>query len=247
MSVIIIACQILALVFSVHATPSPPSLDVSLTEVVTTSLAGRVPSIVDFLLMGQHAIPAWRLSYPPSAGLEPHEPASRAPHAVVLVTDKFHDTFEALRVAEQPGCSGVDGEALAAHAEGGVVAVLATPGSRRAALSVVSPSLRRRYDNSTVIVVLGSGEAGVRAAVAALMRSVRMQVGVPRVPAALCGAHAPPPWFHMRGHQMTNWAFTFKSWTAAEQYVRELVTFGTNFVEFAHIVRKLLRSIAGPP
>lgn len=45
-----------------------------------------------------------------------------------------------------------------------------------------------------------------------------------------------PRWATLRGHQFTDWAFAFQPWpAAAEQYVRDLIVFGTNQVEFAHI------------
>lgn len=56
------------------------------------------------------------------------------------------------------------------------------------------------------------------------------------IPASLCVAHAPPAWFHTRGHQFTDYGFAFTPWpSAGAQYVRDLVAFGTNQIEMAHI------------
>jgi hypothetical protein len=38
-----------------------------------------------------------------------------------------------------------------------------------------------------------------------------------------------------RGHQLTDWGFSFHTWAAAEEYVRDLALFGANALEFAHI------------
>eukprot|EP01043_Picozoa_sp_COSAG02_P009425 COSAG02_NODE_319_length_24795_cov_20.998502_13_plen_533_part_00 len=45
---------------------------------------------------------------------------------------------------------------------------------------------------------------------------------------------APPPWATMRGHQVTDWGF-YMTDAAFEQFVKDLVIFGTNQIEFAHI------------
>jgi len=55
-------------------------------------------------------------------------------------------------------------------------------------------------------------------------------------PASLCLTHAPPKWFHTRGHQFTDYGFAFTPWpTAATTYVKDLIMLGTNQVELAHI------------
>jgi hypothetical protein len=44
----------------------------------------------------------------------------------------------------------------------------------------------------------------------------------------------PPPYGAMRGHQLTDWGF-FMTTPSFEQFARDLLVFGTNQVEFAHI------------
>jgi hypothetical protein len=54
------------------------------------------------------------------------------------------------------------------------------------------------------------------------------------VPANLSLLVSPPPWAMMRGHQLTDWGF-YMTDKAMEQFIRDLIVFGTNQVEYAHI------------
>lgn len=88
------------------------------------------------------------------------------------------------------------------------------------------------HATSHAAVTLALGRL-LRAATAATSHDNRRHV---LLPAALRLAHTPPAWFHTRGHQFTDWGFAFQPWpSAAAAYVRDLVAFGTNQIEIAHI------------
>ena len=104
----------------------------------------------------------------------------------------------------------------------GCLVVVVHPGrpNHAAALSLVDDGLRPTYRTSHVIIVSGAKEAGVRAATGMLLRHIRADSDGVKLPSDLCVVHAPPPWFHTRGHQMGQWDFSFLSWAAAEEYIR---------------------------
>ena len=54
------------------------------------------------------------------------------------------------------------------------------------------------------------------------------------MPANLAISVDPPAWAALRGHQFTDWGF-YMAPPAFERYVRDLIVFGTNSIEFAHI------------
>ncbi len=108
--------------------------------------------------------------------------------------------------------------------------------SSHIATAPVLASLHRYHElvqfiplGSLVVVASGSSDQGARAAVAILLRSLFASPSA--VSSGLCLSHAPPPWLATRGHQLTTWGYAFQPWpAAAQQYVNELVTFGTNQV-----------------
>lgn len=83
------------------------------------------------------------------------------------------------------------------------------------------------------VVVAGRSELALMMAAGRLLREIRWD-GDASLPADSAIAADPPPWARMRGHQLTDWGFYMTDF-AFEQFVRELIVFGTNQVEFAHI------------
>ena len=229
------AAAIVGIALAVSA--APHNLDVTDAEVVVVAGAAspRVHGIVDFLLIdGARSRLHWLLRT-----LDTTATAAAPAHALIVVHDNL---THVLATVDGDVCAGDRAASDAVgHVEGGFVAVATSAAARQGVLSLLDRDVAVRYDASTTTMILVSGatEAGVRAAIGELLRRTvsTRATGSVSVSSTLCVVHAPPPWFHMRGHQMTDWGYTFLSWDTAQEYVRDLATFGTNLVEFAHIVR----------
>jgi hypothetical protein len=182
--------------------------------------------------------------------------AAALPQQLVLVDMHIEKHFEWMDVAvsgHNVTCLTGQLDVVAAHVEAG--AVFTVPLASDAAAAVLALAgvphahvLKRSAADaaSTLVVVSGRTRGGVRAAVARML----LAVSTPRadrsadgtipseLDASTCVLHAPPPYFHTRGQMLTDWGFSFPSWDAATTYLRELIVFGTNMIEFAHIVRR---------
>jgi hypothetical protein len=103
-----------------------------------------------------------------------------------------------------------------------------------------SPPLSLPTDSATIILAANSRSALVQAA-GRLLRELNITLPSGSAPAlATIPAHFhavidPPSWAAMRWHQLTDWGFYMPD-AVFEQHVRELITFGCNGIEFAHIV-----------
>ena len=88
--------------------------------------------------------------------------------------------------------------------------------------------------NSSVILEAHT-ELGLMMGAGRLLREITATPnGSAVLPATLRLRVSPPPWAAMRGHQLTDWGFFFTD-AAFEQFVKSLIVFGTNQIEFAHI------------
>ena len=118
-----------------------------------------------------------------------------------------------------------------ARACGNVTANQATVGSEESFALCVSPQN---------VTVTAHTSRGLMLAVGRLVRELHVQNArngsghVALVAADLQLFVAPPPWAAMRGHQLTDWGF-YMTDAAFEQFVKDLIVFGTNQIEFAHI------------
>jgi hypothetical protein len=84
--------------------------------------------------------------------------------------------------------------------------------------------------------IVARSDRGLMLGVGRLLRELDVsEAGALSLPSAhLNLAVEPPPFGQMRGHQCTDWGFYFTT-PAFEQFVKDLLVFGTNQVEFAHI------------
>jgi hypothetical protein len=95
-------------------------------------------------------------------------------------------------------------------------------------------------DSATITLAANSRSALVQAA-GRLLRELNITLPSGSAPAlATIPAHFhavidPPSWAAMRWHQLTDWGFYMPD-AVFEQHVRELITFGCNGIEFAHMV-----------
>jgi hypothetical protein len=83
------------------------------------------------------------------------------------------------------------------------------------------------------IIVAARTDRGLVAAVGRLLREIRIigrRVTVPPLNLSV----DPAPWAAMRGHQVTDWGFYLPD-VIFEQHLKELIVFGCNQIEFAHI------------
>ena len=79
------------------------------------------------------------------------------------------------------------------------------------------------------------GDRGLMLGVGRLLRALDVSAfGEVSIPHDLSLTVEPPPFGRMRGHQLTDWGF-YMTTEFFEQYAKELLVFGTNQVEFAHI------------
>jgi hypothetical protein len=120
---------------------------------------------------------------------------------------------------------------------GSITALNAFEGPHRRALEAFDSQAEgyriRVLPNGPVVVVAGSDERGVLFGVGRLLRELRMGSGRAQLPAGLEVDAAPR--YPLRGHQLgyrpkTN---SYDGWDLAlwEQYLRDLVVFGTNAIE----------------
>ena len=86
------------------------------------------------------------------------------------------------------------------------------------------------------VSIVARSDRGLMLAVGRLLRSLHVdeESGRVTVPNGLSLAVEPPPFGRMRGHQLTDWGF-YMTTDFFEGYVKELLVFGTNQIEFAHI------------
>ena len=86
-----------------------------------------------------------------------------------------------------------------------------------------------------VLHVAARTELALAMGIGRLLRELRAQQPTEKLLARrLALAVDPPPWAAMRGQQLTDWGFQMGA-EAAEQLVKELIVFGTNQIELAHI------------
>ena len=87
----------------------------------------------------------------------------------------------------------------------------------------------------SVVDVSARSKLGLSLACGRLLRELSVHGdGSPRVASGLSLHIDPPPWAAWRGHQFTDWGF-YMTDAAFERFVRELLVFGTNRIELAHI------------
>ena len=85
------------------------------------------------------------------------------------------------------------------------------------------------------VLLTARSKLGLSIASGRLLRELRVDRDAGAlVPPQLAILIDPPPWAAWRGHQFTDWGF-WMSDAAFEQFVRELIVFGTNRIELAHI------------
>jgi hypothetical protein len=95
-------------------------------------------------------------------------------------------------------------------------------------------------DSATITLAANSRSALVQAA-GRLLRELNITLpsgsapALATIPARFHAVIDPPSWAAMRWHQLTDWGFYMPD-AVFEQHVRELITFGCNGIEFAHMV-----------
>jgi hypothetical protein len=84
--------------------------------------------------------------------------------------------------------------------------------------------------------VVGRSDRGLMLGVGRLLRELTVSAsGALSLPSGeLNLSITPPPFGQIRGHQLTDWGF-YMTTPAFEQFVKDLLVFGTNQVEFAHM------------
>jgi hypothetical protein len=88
---------------------------------------------------------------------------------------------------------------------------------------------------AVTVAIVADSELGIMLGAGRLLRELRVHPGGNVfMPAALSLRVDPAPAAHLRGHQVTDWGF-YMSESAFEQFVKSLVVFGTNQLEFAHV------------
>ena len=88
---------------------------------------------------------------------------------------------------------------------------------------------------ATRVDVHARSDRGLMLAVGRLLRSLEISAaGEVTVPHDLALTVEAPSFGRMRGHQLTDWGF-YMTTPFFEEYAKELLVFGTNQVEFAHI------------
>jgi hypothetical protein len=168
-------------------------------------------------------------------------PSENASVSVLLFIDDLLDVHAKTCDTNGFGCAITCGKAgLSSHPEGGSVFMATSDNSSLPAS--VSDEIRSEFSefHGHVVVVSGVNRNGVRAAMAVFLRKLRL---LHWSSGCVCEVHAPPPWLHLRGHQLTAWAYDFTPFpNAANEYLRELVTFGTNQVSCAAFARAAMTS-----
>lgn len=91
-------------------------------------------------------------------------------------------------------------------------------------------------DGQQRVHIFARSDRGLMLAAGRLLRSLNVdeETGRVTVPPGLSLTVEPPPFGRMRGHQLTDWGF-YMTTEFFEEYVKELLVFGTNQIEFAHI------------
>ncbi len=86
------------------------------------------------------------------------------------------------------------------------------------------------------VIIFARSDRGLMLGAGRLLRSLDVdeKTGQVTVPPGLSLAVEPPPFGRMRGHQLTDWGF-YMTTEFFEDYAKELLVFGTNQIEFAHI------------
>ena len=223
----IVSLLLLLLLVAVQAAaesgPSPAATPLDLT-VASIFLPAAQESIcgtaADFLVeeLNRRGLRAWtrsRLAFNSSAS---------APVAVLLL------------LASEPL------HGLRAH-DGASKCTQALQGLSEAAFAIcTSPPLSESLptDSATITLAANSRSALVQAA-GRLLRELNITLpslsapALATIPAHFHAVIDPPPWAAMRWHQLTDWGFYMPD-AVFEQHVRELITFGCNGIEFAHMV-----------
>eukprot|EP01043_Picozoa_sp_COSAG02_P013252 COSAG02_NODE_527_length_20704_cov_120.745462_4_plen_429_part_00 len=94
---------------------------------------------------------------------------------------------------------------------------------------------RSRGSAAPKLQIHARSDRGLMLGAGRLLRSLGVgPFGVISIPHNLAVAVEPPAFGRTRGHQLTDWGF-YMTTEFFEQYVKDLLVFGTNQIEFAHI------------